>query len=208
MPLNIGGLDLDPPIIGYIIGSYGAASAIFQALYFSRMVHHFGERKVFIGAISTFVPIFLLLPLINVVALTFGKRSPVVWILIGFVMACISIMDMAYGENQAVTIFPPPIYLTYTAGAIFMFITSSAPNKRSLGATNGLSQMVVSMARAIGPAFSTSLFSFSVQHNILRGFGVYALFALLSIGVLFLASLLPSKLWDDSDKPIEVSSDS
>lgn len=99
MPLEIGGLDLDPPIIGYIIGSYGAASAIFQALYFPRMVRYFGERKVFLAAISTFFPVFLLLPLINTVALTFGKQSPAVWILVVFVLACLSFMDTGYGEH-------------------------------------------------------------------------------------------------------------
>ena len=77
-----------------------------------------------------------------------------------------------------------------------MFITASAPNKRSLGATNGLSQMTVSIARAIGPAMSTSLFSFSVEHNIFGGFGVYVIFAVLSILALRLATLLPSKVWE------------
>ncbi len=81
-----------------------------------------------------------------------------------------------------------------------MFVTSSAPNRRSLGATNGLSQTVVSIARAIGPALSTSLFSLSVQYNILCGFGVYALFAAFSVGALFLGSLLPPKLWDENDE--------
>ena len=60
-------------------------------------------------------------------------------------------------------------------GVIFMFITASAPNKHSLGATNGLSQMAVSIARAIGPAMSTSLFSFSVENNILEVLALYFL---------------------------------
>lgn len=80
-----------------------------------------------------------------------------------------------------------------------MFITTSAPNKRSLGATNGLSQMTVSIARAIGPALSTSLFSFSVENNIFGGFGVYVVFATLSVLALLLATCLPSKLWDQHE---------
>ena len=35
MPLEIGGLNLSPPIIGYIIGSCGSASAIFNSVYFA-----------------------------------------------------------------------------------------------------------------------------------------------------------------------------
>ena len=83
----------------------------------------------------------------------------------------------------------------FHSGAIFMFITASAPNKHSLGATNGLSQMAVSIARAIGPAMSTSLFSFSVENNILGGFGVYIFFGTLSVLALRLATRLPSKVW-------------
>ena len=80
-----------------------------------------------------------------------------------------------------------------------MFITASAPNKHSLGATNGLSQMTVSIARAIGPVMSTSLFSFSVENNIFGGFGVYIVFAILSGLALLLATRLPSKVWDQHE---------
>ena len=82
-------------------------------------------------------------------------------------------------------------------GVIFIFITSSSPNPRSLGATNGLSQTTVSIARAIGPALSTSLFSFSVEKSILGGFGIYVVFATLSIFAVYLATRLPPKPWDE-----------
>ena len=75
-----------------------------------------------------------------------------------------------------------------------MFITASAPNRHSLGATNGLSQMTVSIARAIGPAMSTSLFSFCVENNIFGGFGVYVIFATLSLFALRLATCLPTRM--------------
>ncbi len=80
-----------------------------------------------------------------------------------------------------------------------MYITASAPSRRSLGATNGLSQTTVSIARAIGPALSTSLFSYSVQHNILGGYGVYALMTILSLLGLIFATLLPKKVWEEKD---------
>lgn len=86
-----------------------------------------------------------------------------------------------------------------------MYITTAAPHKRSLGATNGLSQTTVSIARAIGPALSTSLFSISVERNILGGYGVYALLACVSVGALTLGSYLPDKPWDDKkDSPDDV----
>ena len=87
----------------------------------------------------------------------------------------------------------------FVLGTIFVYVTASAPNKWSLGATNGLSQTTASIAKAIGLALSTSLFSFCVQRNILRGYGVYAFFAVISICALYLATRLPLRVWDEGD---------
>ena len=97
MPLEIGGLNLSPPIIGCIIGSYGAASAIFHAIYFASIVQRWGERRVFIVGMSTFIPVFLLLPLINFVARGWGRLSFGVCILVGVLLIMIALMDVAYG---------------------------------------------------------------------------------------------------------------
>jgi len=98
MPLEIGGLNLDPPAIGYIIGSYGAGSAIFQAFYFAKAIRRFGEKRVFVGGMSIFVPVFLLFPMINQAAQRFGQQSlPVLTLL--FVLLCLlAVMDVAYGK--------------------------------------------------------------------------------------------------------------
>ena len=99
MPLEIGGPDFDPPQIGYIIGSYGAASAIFQLVFFSRIVRHFGAGKAFVMSMSTLIPIFLIFPAINTAAIAFGKQSPLVWVLITILISCAIIFDMGYGES-------------------------------------------------------------------------------------------------------------
>ncbi|KAH8989287.1 major facilitator superfamily domain-containing protein [Lactarius akahatsu] len=62
-----------------------------------------------------------------------------------------------------------------------MFVASAAPNKRSLGALNGLAQTVVSTQRAVGPAATASLFAFSLQNNILGGQFAYAVLAFLRV---------------------------
>jgi len=97
MPLEIGGLGFDPPKIGYIIGSYGAASAIFQAIYFSRIIRHFGVKKVFVLSMSTLIPIFLSFPAINIAAVAFGRKSPLVWVLILILLSSLALLDIAYG---------------------------------------------------------------------------------------------------------------
>jgi hypothetical protein len=76
-----------------------------------------------------------------------------------------------------------------------MFITAAAPNKRSLGATNGMGQTVVSTLRALGPATSTSLFAFSLEYNLLGGYAVYIILFAVSGLSLLLAVRLPKEPW-------------
>ena len=76
-----------------------------------------------------------------------------------------------------------------------MYLSYAAPNKRSLGATNGVAQTMVSIQRAVGPAAASSLFAFSLHNNILGGNFVYVvLLALVWVG-LGVASKLPTNMW-------------
>jgi len=52
MPIEIGGLGLDPLIIGYIIGAYRAFVAVFLGVFLSKAIRFLGERRLFIYAIS------------------------------------------------------------------------------------------------------------------------------------------------------------
>ena len=74
---------------------------------------------------------------------------------------------------------------------IFIFTTRAAPNKQSLGATHGLSQSLTSIARAIGPALTTSLFAASKEYNILSGNLVYVILAILTTILVLLSRRLP-----------------
>lgn len=77
-----------------------------------------------------------------------------------------------------------------------MYITSSAPNKGSLGATNGLAQTTASVVRAIGPAAATSLFALSTSRGLLGGHLVYVVLLVGALGALGVASRLPREQWD------------
>lgn len=177
MPIEIGGLGLHPPTIGLILGAHGGLSGGTQSLVFARVVRYLGARKAFLCSMCAFVPAFLMFPVVSLMARVDGFHAPV-WGLLITMLIFVAITDMGYGS-------------------IFMFVTASAPNKRSLGGTNGLSQMAVSIARAVGPALSTSLFSFAVQHNILGGYGLYPFLVILAILAILLAVRLPSNVWQD-----------
>jgi len=78
-------------------------------------------------------------------------------------------------------------------GSIYMFINASAPNRRSLGAVNGLGQTLVSVGRIFVPALATSLFSFSIEHKLLGGFGylAYATLVVITFAGISVALKLP-----------------
>lgn len=85
--------------------------------------------------------------------------------------------------------------ITGFKGCVFIYISTAAPNKRSLGATNGIAQTVVSIVRAIGPAASTSLFAVSVAHDLLGGYAVYLILVILSGLSLFVVARMPREPW-------------
>ncbi|KAF7977075.1 hypothetical protein HWV62_4874 [Athelia sp. TMB] len=172
--LDYGGLGLPPPAVGLVMGSFGLANGLFQAAFFARIVARAGVRRVLLGGVAAFVPLFAMFPLVHAVA----RRGawPVAWagLALQFVFA-ISV-DMSYG-------------------CIFIYLSAAAPNKHSRGATNGLAQTIVSVVRAIGPAASTSLFAASVKHNLLGGYAVYLVLMVLSGLSLIVVARMPRELW-------------
>lgn len=75
-----------------------------------------------------------------------------------------------------------------------MYISAAAPNKASIGATNGVAQTIVSVMRAVGPAVINSAFSFSIEENIMGGYFVY-LVMLTMVGLtLWVGCFLPRNL--------------
>ncbi|KAI0635883.1 MFS general substrate transporter [Trametes polyzona] len=178
-PIALGGLGLPPSTIGGILGSFGIMDGVFQALFFAKFVERWGQKRVFLLGMSMFIPLFLLYPIVNVLAKANGM-SCLVWALIVLQLALLVIMDMAYG-------------------CCFMFVTSAAPSRRALGATNGIAQLAASVVRAIGPAGSTSLFALSLDRNWLGGYGVYAIFTALSCAFMLFSLPLPQRGWRDDD---------
>jgi hypothetical protein len=80
-------------------------------------------------------------------------------------------------------------------GAVFIYISAAAPNRASLGATNGLCQLTVSLFRAVGPALANSLFSLSMEKGYLHGYLVYYVLVALTCVALWVAAQLPHQPW-------------
>ena len=69
-----------------------------------------------------------------------------------------------------------------------------APNPSSLGATNGLVQMSMCLARTFSPAFSNSTFAASMESDILGG----NLWVVILVGIACVGSLASARIAKES----------
>ncbi|KAI0316457.1 MFS general substrate transporter [Amylostereum chailletii] len=152
-PVELGGLGLSPPTIGLILSAFGIINGIFQVFFFARIHDHWGTKNVFIAGISSCIPVFALFPVMNFLAREQGIGHAV-WAIVALQIVISLGISLCYG-------------------CVFIYIAASAPNKASLGATNGLAQMLVSVTRTFGPAAANSLFSLSIKHQYMHGNMVY-----------------------------------
>ncbi|KAI9452891.1 MFS general substrate transporter [Lactarius psammicola] len=175
--VELGGLGMSPASIGLWMAGYGFINGIFQFVAFPRIVRRLGPQRVFIASIALFFPVYIVFPFENL-AIRHSNRglNPATSLLIVLQLLSIIFSDMGFG-------------------AIMMYVSSAAPNKRSLGATNGIAQMMVSIQRSVGPAAAASLFAFSLDKNILGGNFVYVVvLGIVWVG-LGVAMKLPKNMW-------------
>jgi hypothetical protein len=78
---------------------------------------------------------------------------------------------------------------------VFIFVAAAAPNRASLGATNGVAQFLGSIVRAVGPALANSMYSLSIdkEHHYMGGGLVYYMTVTVSLGAIWMGSLLPER---------------
>ncbi|KAH9052776.1 MFS general substrate transporter [Lactarius vividus] len=180
--VEFGGLSMNPASIGSWMAGYGLMNGVFQFVAFPRIVRRFGPRRVFIASIILFSLVYIMLPFENLAL----RHSSHVLNLAARLLIILQLSAFTFsGMGFA---------------AIFMYIASAPPNKRSLGATNGIAQTIISVQRTVGPAAATSLFAFSLDHNILGGNFVYiVLLAVVCVGV-GIAVQLPDETWKHKEE--------
>ncbi|KAM6504117.1 member of major facilitator superfamily multidrug-resistance, DHA1 sub-family [Amanita muscaria] len=174
-PIELGGLGLSPAAIGNVLSIFGLWNGVFQLFFFTRIIDRLGAKATFIVGIAASFPVFASFPIMNYLARQEGY-SLSLWIAVGFQLVCGVLIGLSYG-------------------AIFIFVQGSSPNRASLGATNGLCQMTVSLMRALGPAMANSLFSLSMDKGYLGGYLVYYILMGVVGMSLYVALLLPKRVW-------------
>ncbi|KAH9054510.1 major facilitator superfamily domain-containing protein [Lactarius vividus] len=180
-PVEYGGLDLSPASIGLWMSVYGGIGSFFQFTFFSRFVSRFGLRRVFVFSIVSCAVIYALFPFENLAAVGGGPSG------------CSSFCRY---RRFAFSIWDTMLTACLRhSGAMNMYVSSAAPNTRSLGAVYGLSDVASSVLGTVGPAAAGWLFAFSLTHDVLGG--TFAYIVLLGVVCIELgaSTWLPKNTW-------------
>ena len=205
-PVDLGGLDFSPATIGLWLSGYGCLNGVIQLVFFPRVVGRLGPGRVVLMSIAMYVIIYSMFPFENLaarLALLGGGTTAAVWPLVILQLVAICITDMGFSEfffliSSCAHSFPDNIAKKNT-DSVFMFLAAAAPNKRSLGATNGLAATVVAIQRTVGPTAAASLFAFSLANDVLGGNFAYVVFLGVVCLGLCVAAQLPRYTWKRSD---------
>ncbi|KAI0290669.1 MFS general substrate transporter [Russula brevipes] len=180
--VRFGGLSMSPMSIGLWMSAFGCMDGIYQFLVFPYAVARFGPRSIFVASIAATAVVFIMFPLENLARRhAVDRPSVAVWPLILLQLSSLSIQKMGFS-------------------AVFMYITSATPNKRSLGATNGLAQTVAAVQRTAAPATADWLFAFSISNNVLGGNFIFVVLLTMVCAGLWISSKLPRNLWTLSNR--------
>lgn len=102
--IEYGGLGLPPSAIGIILGVFGLTNGAFQGVFFSRIVLRLGVKRLLMTAMTAFIPLFAMFPLIHSMARQWGT-SPVVWVAVALQIVIAIVMDMAYSMYLPLFLF-------------------------------------------------------------------------------------------------------
>ncbi|KAF9050905.1 major facilitator superfamily domain-containing protein [Rhodocollybia butyracea] len=169
--IPIGGLGLSPYQVGSILGIFAVLNGAWNLLVLRRVLKKIGPRKMYIVSYAFFLIIFPLLWIIREVAHAAGKVNALVWALIICQLFAATFVNAAWNSMS------------------LLVIQSAPPN--SLGAVNGLAQMVTSGTRGLAPLFASSLFSVSLESRLAGGHLVDIVLIALSIIGVFCSFQLP-----------------
>ncbi|KAF5359368.1 hypothetical protein D9756_003059 [Leucocoprinus leucothites] len=166
-----GGLAFNPYQIGLIMGIWGCFNALIQINLFGKAIRKYGGASVYRAACISYLIVFMAFPLSNYLARRNGSVGFGTWVVIVIQLFSRIFASTGYGSIQVI-------------------IAESTP-KSILGSVNGLAQMTACIMRTIAPIIASSLFSVSIQGQILGGYMVYVvIYAILLAAVGFSGRLI------------------
>ncbi|KDQ24928.1 hypothetical protein PLEOSDRAFT_33590 [Pleurotus ostreatus PC15] len=164
--IPLGGLGFEPARIGAIMGIWGTCNGIFQWLFFAKLIRKYGPRTMFRVSFSCYFVCIGAYPAMSYLTKQAGGMVD------GKVYAVMLVQFMCYSCNN-------------------LFIIDAVPSPAALATTNGLAQIVSSIMRSLGPGFTASMFSLSLERQLAGGYMVYWILWVVIILGIYASSKLP-----------------
>ena len=137
-PVPNGGLGFDATQIGNAMSARAVSTIVIQLGAFPYLQRRVGTLRLYRFLLILWIPAFLGLPLLNILA---RKGEHVgVWVGLVLTFACGSIANMAFGKSPARPIRADLSRLITLIVCNLLLVNEAAPSRRSLGAINGESQ--------------------------------------------------------------------
>ncbi|KAJ2926058.1 hypothetical protein H1R20_g11036, partial [Candolleomyces eurysporus] len=172
-PVEYGGLGMDPLKIGTIMGSLAIISGAFSGLFLGSLVRRYGTLNIYRTGIFNFFVAIACFPIGSALARRAGGIDAFVISVVGIQFLSLVTMSPCYDS-------------------MILIVIENCPNKLLLGSANGAAQMVASGNQAVASAFVSSLFSLSIQRNLLGGYAVYYILVVLVAITIRASQYLPS----------------
>ena len=102
-PVELGGLGLDPLIIGTVMSCFGILNGVVSVFFFSRLTDYFGVRRVYMAGMLATVPCFAMFPAISYLARGSVERTGglgiEVWVAVGIQLVLCLMFILGYGAS-------------------------------------------------------------------------------------------------------------
>ncbi|KAF8640218.1 hypothetical protein AX16_010115 [Volvariella volvacea WC 439] len=179
--IELGGLDFSPYQIGTTLGVWGILNAFVQIYFLGKVIRKFGPRNVYIVSYASMILALAMYPAQNWFARKAGDVDGWVWAAVVVQLGAMTLTPMAYGSMH-------------------MFTVDSAPSRSALGATTGLYQSINCVMRSTAPWFASSLFSISLEKQLVGGNMVYVVLLGIFLMGVRVSLFLPRELKMNSSK--------
>ena len=167
--IPLGGLGLNPFIIGITFGTFGCINAVIQAKLLGPLIRRYGARKMYIVSCPCLFVCFTLYPVMRFLTQLSGRVD-------GFVIACMIIqmsfymcIYCTYGTYSFLRCDSEYLRIAFSTGSIQVMMAQQVIDSGRMGTALGIGQMLTSGMRSISPFLVSSLFSISLQRHLAGG---------------------------------------
>lgn len=177
--IQFGGLGLTTFEIGMIMGTWGTCNGIFQLIALPPLSKKFGWRNLYIVSFAMLAVCIGTYPVLNVLA---RRAGMVDWRVISCMvlqLASYSIAEIGWCKSYPYSL--PIVLYSFFVPACTAIFTIEATPRSSLSSANALLQMTNTFTRALAPCIASSLFSLSLERNLMGGNLVYLILLLIHV---------------------------